>query len=273
MSRARILIVDDSDNLRSVLQLNFEYLGYEVLLARDGEEGYDLIDKERPDIVVLDVIMPRQNGFQVCRKLKTSPQLASIPVIFLTAKRHKEDRHWGRDCGADAYLTKPFSSAELERVIESLLESRSRTRDSLGFSEEIASRRKRGEPFWVLSVRFDPKALRVFRQKYGELRFREALDGIGETVEVVVKKTGIEGLIWTAGEDTLRAILPGDKESVQAVRDRIVIQGDLFLRSFYDDEDTNRGYVISRNQDGSEVHVPLMTIESSLAAGNVQEAV
>ena len=273
MSRARILIVDDSENLRSVLQLNFEYLGYDVLLARDGEEGYELINSERPDIVVLDVIMPRQNGFQVCRKLKSNPHLASIPVIFLTAKRHKEDRHWGRDCGADAYLTKPFGSAELERVIERLLETRSRTRDSRGFDEEIAARRKRGEPFWILTVKFDPKSLHVFRQKYGELRFREALDGIGETVEVIVRKSGIERLVWTAGEETLRAILPGNKESVQSLRDRLNMQGDLFLRSFYDDEDTNRGYVVTRNQDGDEVHVPLMTIESILATGNVQEAV
>ena len=77
MSSGRILIVDDSENIRSVLRLNFEYLGYEVLSARDGEEALRLMESEHPDVVILDVMMPRQNGFQVCRKIKSDPKHAA----------------------------------------------------------------------------------------------------------------------------------------------------------------------------------------------------
>ena len=100
MGKTDILIVDDSENIRDVLTANFDYLGYDVRTARDGEEAMGMIQKRRPDLVILDVMMPRQNGFQVCRRIKTDPSLAGIPVIFLSAKGQQEDRYWGRDCGA-----------------------------------------------------------------------------------------------------------------------------------------------------------------------------
>ncbi len=269
MSNGKILIVDDSDNLRSVLRLNFEYLGYEVVTAHDGEDALRLLEAAEPDVVLLDVMMPRQNGFQVCRKIKTNPRFAGTPVIFLTAKRHAEDRHWGKDCGADAYLTKPFSSAELERLIQRFVEGTPPVRRPTAFDEEVASRRERDEKFWILTAKFDQKPLQVFRQKYGEFRFHEALEGIVRTVELIVKEESGESLSWMSGEDTVMAILPGDKERASSLKDRIVVQGDLLLKSFYDEEDGSRGYVVARDREGKEeVHVPLLTIESSLSAGH-----
>ena len=267
VTNGKILIVDDSENVRSVLQLNFEYLGYRVLLARDGEEALSLLEGENPDVVVLDVMMPRQNGFQVCRKIKTDPMHADTPVVFLTAKGHKEDRYWGKDCGADEYLTKPFSSAELERVIERLMSARRVTTPANHFDEEIALRRRRKEPFCVLTLAFDSKSLNVFRQKYGEFRFREALEGMGQTVEVIMREEAGESHAWYAGETVLKVILPGEPGRAEALRDRIVLQADLLMSSFYDEEDAGRGYVSAKvGPDGREVHVPLLKIEASLSA-------
>lgn len=273
MSNGRLLIVDDSENIRSVLQLNFEYLGYRVITARDGEEALDLLEKERPDVVVLDVMMPRQNGFQVCRRIKSDPKLSGIPVIFLTAKGQKEDRYWGKDCGADEYLTKPFSAAELERLIEKLMDQRRPGMTGAQFEREIAERRECGEPFGVLTIMFDAKSLNVFRQKYGELRFHEAVEGIRQTVEVIVREEAGESLVWMAGDNVLKAILPGDPERSAALRDRIIVQSDLLLKSFYDEQDSGRGYVVARQGAAArEIHVPLLTMEASLSFEGISES-
>jgi DNA-binding response OmpR family regulator len=266
VSSGKILIVDDSENVRSVLQLNFEYLGYQVFSAKDGEEALGLVEREDPDVVVLDVMMPRQNGFQVCRKIKADPRHSGTPVIFLTAKGHKEDRYWGRDCGADEYLTKPFSSAELERVIERLIDGRQHHATMARFDDEVERRRRQGEPFGILTLTFEAKALHTFRQKYGEFRFHEALDGIGQTVELVVREESGESLAWMAGDGVLKTVLPGEPDRAAALRDRIVLQGNLLLESFYDGEDAGRGYVVSRAApDGRELHVPMLKIEAALA--------
>ncbi|HKY31241.1 MAG TPA: response regulator [Candidatus Polarisedimenticolia bacterium] len=266
MSSGTILIVDDSENIRSVLQMNFEHLGYTVLAASDGEEALRVMEREEPDVVVLDVMMPRQNGFQVCRKMKSNPRLASIPVVFLTAKGQREDRYWGKDCGADEYLTKPFSTAELERVIERLLDRDDRSMTLGQFEAELAQRRQRREPFLVLTVAFDAKALTVFRQKYGEFRFHDALEGIRQTVELIVREETGESLVWMAGDNVVKAILPGERERAAALKDRIVLQSDLLLKSFYDEQDAGRGYVVARQgPEADEIHVPLLRMEAHLA--------
>ncbi len=271
MNNGKILIVDDSENIRSVLQLNFEYLGYRVLSARDGEEALHLIEREEPDVVVLDVMMPRQNGFQVCRKIKSDPRFSRLPVVFLTAKGHREDKLWGKDCGADEYLTKPFSTAELERVIERLLDRGERSRGAGGFDAEVEELRRRGEPFAILTISFDARALTTFRQKYGEFRFHEALEGVRQTVEVIVRADAGHASVWMAGDNVLKALLPGEAEKTSALRDRIALQSNLLLKSFYEGEDAARGYVLARQgQEGSELHVPLMTIEAHLDGGSAE---
>ncbi|HEY3176070.1 MAG TPA: response regulator [Candidatus Polarisedimenticolia bacterium] len=274
MSNEKILIVDDSENIRHVLQLNFEYLGYSVLTARDGEEALRLIESERPEVVILDVMMPRQNGFQVCRRIKSDPRTADTPVIFLTAKGQREDRYWGKDCGADEYLTKPFSAAELERIIERLLEGRRGAMTMSRFEQEATGRQRRGEPHSILTVSFDSKSLNVFRQKYGEFRFHEAVDGIRQTVEIIVREETGEALVWMAGDNVLKALLPGEPATAAAMRDRIVAQADLLLKSFYDEHDAGRGYVVARfGPDAREVHVPLLTVEATLAMDGATGAV
>ena len=120
MSR-KILVVDDSDNIRTVLKVNFEWIGYDVLSARDGEEAIRMMEEEKPDLIILDVMMPRKNGYQVCRRFKSDPRTADIPVILLTARIQEEDAFWGRDCGADEFITKPFQTPDLESAVRRLL--------------------------------------------------------------------------------------------------------------------------------------------------------
>ena len=264
MEKTGILIVDDSENIREVLMANFDYLGYDVRTARDGEEALGMIAQRRPDVVVLDVMMPRQNGFQVCRRIKADPSLATIPVVILTAKGQREDRYWGKDCGADEYLTKPFSTSELERLIDRLVKGREAVQNT--FDAAVSAFVAAGEAYAIIGIDFDARALNVFRQKYGEPRFFEALDAIHQTIDVIVRgETG--GMpAWSGSERGGRAALACTAEEARSLRDRIVAQSNLLLRSYYDAVDASRGYVVTRHPgDSSEMHVPLLSVDASLS--------
>lgn len=111
MSKGKILVVDDSPTQLNMMRAPFEENGYQVVTASDGEEAIAMVESENPNLVVLDVIMPKLNGFQACRKIKTIRQ--DIPIILLTSKNQKSDEFWGLKQGADVYMTKPFDSNEL----------------------------------------------------------------------------------------------------------------------------------------------------------------
>src|SRR6516165_10642190 len=115
----RILIVEDEPNMVAGLRDNFEYEGYEVLTASDGAEGLGRALNDAPDLVVLDVMMPKMSGLDVCKQLKA--KRPSIPVIMLTARGQEVDKVVGLELGADDYVTKPFSIRELLARIKAVL--------------------------------------------------------------------------------------------------------------------------------------------------------
>ena len=115
---ARILIVDDSPSQLLGIQRIVEKLGHQILTATDGAAGVETAKAELPDLVLMDVVMPNLNGFQATRTLKREATTSHIPVILVTTKDQDTDRMWGMRQGAKAYITKPFSEAELSEVIE-----------------------------------------------------------------------------------------------------------------------------------------------------------
>ena len=116
---AKILVVEDEPNMVAGLRDNFEFEGYEVITARDGVEGLQRALDESPDLVVLDVMMPRLSGLEVCRQLRA--KRASIPIIMLTARGQEVDKVVGLELGADDYVTKPFSIRELLARVKAIL--------------------------------------------------------------------------------------------------------------------------------------------------------
>jgi len=115
---ARILIVDDSPSQLLGIQRIVEKLGHEILTATDGAAGVEAAKAERPDLVLMDVVMPNLNGFQATRTLARDASTKHIPVILVTTKDQDTDRMWGMRQGAKAYITKPFSEDELSEVLE-----------------------------------------------------------------------------------------------------------------------------------------------------------
>ena len=121
MKKKRILVVEDEESLLKLESILFTSKGYAVTGARDGKSALEAIAAEQPDLVVLDIMLPDLDGFDICRIIKENPETRNLPVIMLTAKKSSLDLERGRLAGADAYITKPFKSVKVLEVIEGLL--------------------------------------------------------------------------------------------------------------------------------------------------------
>jgi two-component system phosphate regulon response regulator PhoB len=175
-----ILVVEDEDALATLLQYNLEKEGYRVGLAGDGEEALTQVDERLPDVVVLDWMLPKVSGIEVCRRLRASGKTRNLPIIMLTARGEESDRVRGLDTGADDYLVKPFAMTELtarlravlRRLRPGLAEDRIRHGDIV--IDRVAHRVKRAER----EVHLGPTEFRLldyFMQHPGRVFSREQL--------------------------------------------------------------------------------------------------
>jgi DNA-binding response OmpR family regulator len=124
MGTLRVLIVEDEANIVLSLEILLRRAGYETAATSDGDEALDLIRRDRPDVVLLDIMLPKRNGYEVCRAVKSDPVTSAIPVIMLTAKGQEVEILKGLELGASAYIAKPFGNAEVLEAIRAALESR-----------------------------------------------------------------------------------------------------------------------------------------------------
>ena len=144
----RILIVEDEQDITNLIGFNLERAGFEVLKAFDGVEGTAIAKRERPDLIVLDLMLPGRDGFAVFRELRRDSRTATTPVIMLTARAQTQDRIQGLEAGADDYLTKPFSPKELILRVQAILKRSDPTPGNVAFTHG---------PF-----RFDKNALKFY---------------------------------------------------------------------------------------------------------------
>jgi two-component system alkaline phosphatase synthesis response regulator PhoP len=119
--KKRILLIEDEEDIAALIKLQAEISGYKLHVEVDGINGYRAIERERPDLVILDAMLPGENGFDVCRKMKSHPEIRNIPVIFLSAKSDEIDIVLGLELGADDYIPKPFSPKVLMSRIKAVL--------------------------------------------------------------------------------------------------------------------------------------------------------
>ena len=178
--RPSILIAEDEDALATLLRYNLEKEGFNVAVCSDGEEALILIDEKQPDLVVLDWMMPKVSGIEVCRRLRQRAETRNLPIVMLTAKGEETDRIRGLDTGADDYVVKPFSMVELtarvravlRRIRPGLAEDRMRHGDIS--IDRVAHRVKRG----AAEIHLGPTEFRLldyFMQHPGRVFSREQL--------------------------------------------------------------------------------------------------
>lgn len=118
---AKIVIAEDEPDIRELIAFTLRFAGYEVITGNNGEEGYQLTKLERPDLVMLDVRMPKLTGYEACKRIKSEPELAATPVIFLSAKGQENEIEQGLAAGAEEYLLKPFAPDQLVDRVKSVL--------------------------------------------------------------------------------------------------------------------------------------------------------
>jgi DNA-binding response OmpR family regulator len=124
MGTPRVLIVEDEPNIVLSLEILLQRAGYETASSADGEAALELIRRTHPDVVLLDIMLPKLNGYEVCRVVKSDPTLSSIPVVMLTAKGQEVEILKGLELGASAYIAKPFGNAEVLEAVRAALEPR-----------------------------------------------------------------------------------------------------------------------------------------------------
>ncbi len=118
---AKILIAEDEPDIRELVLFMLRFAGYEVIAATNGEEAVQTASREKPDLILLDVRMPRMTGYDACRLMKANPALRDVPIVFLSAKGQEAEIQSGLDAGAEEYLLKPFSPAELTNRVRGIL--------------------------------------------------------------------------------------------------------------------------------------------------------
>jgi len=117
-----ILIVDDSHTIRALYTELLTQSGFEIKSARDGVEAWEKVERHSPDLILMDIVMPRMNGYELCRKLRETPTTQDIPIIMVSSKDQEFDRYWGLKQGANAYITRPCRPDELIGTINELLQ-------------------------------------------------------------------------------------------------------------------------------------------------------
>lgn len=274
-SGKRILVVDDDRNLRKIIQTNLELAGYDVSTAPNGEEALKLLDSMQPDLVVLDVMMPLMDGYEVARRIRRHPSNTHVPIIMLTAKSEVEDKLAGFEAGADDYVTKPFGPQELlarvrakiRRVeVDASLSPLTRLPGNLAIEGELRRRIETKEPFAVLYLDLDN--FKAFNDVYGFTHGDEAIQLVASSAVDVVRRRGTpqDFVGHIGGDDFIIVTLPPRAEEIAR---EIIDMFDRDIRKLYTLQDLRQGFIETRDRRGTLNRFPIMSLSVAIV-GNDQ---
>lgn len=265
---SRILVVDDNKSIVEIIKMDFELRGHKVFTAYDGEEAEAAIKENPPDLIILDVMMPKKNGYSVCRDLKRNAELSKIPVILLTAKNTKNDIYWGYDSGADAYVTKPYEPRELINLADQLIEEAKQGKkrhswtglpDASVVEKEAFFRKDAGGEALLVNFEFDEEEKGTFLQKYGAAAFREQVHSLAWKLSNNLREVSPTAIIGQYGNDNFLLLLHPSEE--EKARNRLMTVSESLIKSSYDGEDQETRGILKRDVVGQvEVLVPIMTM-------------
>jgi len=274
--RERILVVEDDVTLRTMLKMQLERIGYQVATAADGEDGLAKVRAERPDLILLDVVMPKMDGYETCRRIKTDMATANIPVIMLTSRSEHEDKLRGLRGGANDYVTKPYDLGELLARVRNILQWSLLQREANpltglpgnnSIDNEVRARLGAGDPFAFMYIDLDH--FKAFNDYYS---FRKGDEAIRLIASIVVSAVSLEGsgsgFVGHVGGDDFVVISGLDQaEDIAAA---IIQEFDAKIPRLYTPEDRERGYVETTDRLGHTKQFPIMTV--TIAAVAVQQA-
>jgi PleD family two-component response regulator len=265
MGTSRILIVEDNPDIGSMLRLYFEKQGFEVLLATRGGDALILTRATMPNLLILDIMLPDMNGYDVCRSLRGSSRTAHIPILFLTQKNERGDRIAGLELGADDYITKPVDLEELHLRVQNTIqrterESLTDPHTGLPASRLIENRLQEclSRKGWAL---LDCRLLHFdeYRAAYGSPTADDILRFTAVIILEVVDQAGTPNdFIGYSGGDSF--ILLTEESRAGALEARLKTWFAQDIPEKYSYLDRQRGFMLLRNTAGVENHVPLMEL-------------
>jgi PleD family two-component response regulator len=265
MGKARLLIVEDDLDIATMLRIYFSSLGYDVDLAGRGRDALEKTRHTMPHLIVLDIMLPDIDGYDVCRSLRMNARTSHIPVIFLTQKDERSDKLQGLELGADNYITKPFDIEELKLYVQNAIarserESLTDPQSGLPSARLIEDRLRQAIRLkgWVLmDIRIN--YFEAFKDVYGfiaandMLRFTATL--LGEVVDAAGAPTDFIG---HAGGENFVVIT--QETGAAAIRQKIKARFDEEVLSHYSFIDRQAGYIQSSSDSGLPQNTPLMTL-------------
>jgi PleD family two-component response regulator len=267
MGKSRILIVEDDIDISNMLDIYFKGQGYEVDVALGGPEALEKTRSGLPHLIVLDIMLPGIDGYEVCRILRTQTRTSHIPIIFLTQRDERSDKLQGLELGADDYITKPFDIEELKLRVQNAIaraerESLTDPRSGLPSGRLIEEQLRRiiGEDGWtLLDLRIDH--FEPFKEVYGfvagddVIRFTAML--IGEVIDEIGSRDDFIG--HPGGDSFIIITSAGDADAVrERIRDRFAEQ----VLTHYNFIDRERGFISPGGDAKEGARIPLMTISA-----------
>ena len=273
----KILVIDDSQFFRTQINMILSNAGYTVLTTGNGEEGLELVRREKPDLALLDVVMPEMDGFEVCRILRDQESNNLMPIILLTSKDDQEDKLVGLELGADDYITKPFNERELLSRIRNTLRRIDRNRSAnpltglngnLEIQREINSCIAKKVPYAVIYIDLDN--FKSFNDVYGfakgDMAIKLTADIISEQIRLFGNKTDFVGHI---GGDDFVLITTPDKAA--EVCKECILQFDEKIRLLFTPQDVARGYISAVNRRGVRETFAITSISMGIVTNELRE--
>ena len=272
MPTPRILITEDEPNLREVLKVQLELAGYTVLEACDGMQALEVAQRELPDLVLLDVMMPRLDGYETCRRLRGQFSTRNIPIIMLTAKAADNDKAQGLEFGANDYVTKPWQVRELMLRVRNVLDWSQQQRSAspltglpgnASIGEEFARRLGSGQAFALLQLDIDH--FKAFNDHYGYSRGDVAIRTLAHVlVDAALRFGDASSFVGHIGGDDF--IVVTGPESSEDLGEEIIAQFDRQVLALYDPADRDRGYIEVRNRQHQIERFPLMSVTIAMVS-------
>jgi PleD family two-component response regulator len=269
-STYRILVVDDEPHIRQILKFTLEKAGYQVFAAADGEVALQKMAEIKPSLVLLDVMMPKIDGFEVCRKMRKDFMLSHIPVIMLTAKGDLNEKVRGLEGGANDYLIKPYSNEELLLRVRNVLEWNIKQKEAnpltglpgnTAIERELISRINQKKPYAFLYIDIDN--FKGFNDYYGYQKGDEIIEFLAgiltKTIEKLGSKNDFVGHI--GGDDFVMIASPSRAEFMAKY---IIDEFDKGALLLLDEDDVKRGYLEVRDRQGELRRIPVMSVTMAL---------
>ncbi len=266
-----ILVVDDDPDIARFVEVNLRSAGYDVAVAGDGEAALEQAGALRPDLVLLDVMMPRLDGFEVAQRLRKNPQTANTSIIMLTAKALSADKVTGLQSGADDYIIKPFDPIELLARVKGTLRRAKEMRNlspltglpgNIRIQEEIERQVREARPFAVLYCDLDN--FKTYNDQKGFVRGDRLIQSTARIIQdAIVEFDAGEGFVGHVGGDDFVAVVNPD--IAEQVAKRICERFDGSRSGFYESEDLDRGFIRMEDRKGVMQDVPLVAISVGIA--------